>query len=70
MQASEIKREALRRDPDLRMSSGNARDVLKALLAKEIVRRFFVPRSAYPRWELTDLGWKIRSALIESGVRQ
>lgn len=70
MQAAEIKRQAFRNDPSLRMSASNARDVLRYLLARGVVRKLRVPRSAYPRWELTDPGRRLREALLDMGVRR
>lgn len=70
MQAAEIKRRASMNDPNVRISAGNVREVLKFLLKKGIVRRFFVRRSAYPRFELTDLGEQLREVLLEAEVRR
>lgn len=54
MQAAEIRRKARRRSPGIRMSSNNARDALKLLQQKGIVRRVYVRKKAHPRYELVE----------------
>ena len=70
MQAAEIKRRASLSDSNLRISASNVREVLKFLLRQGIVRRFLVRRSAYPRFQLTDLGEQLREVLLEAEVRR
>lgn len=67
VQAAAVKRRAVARDPLLRMSANNVRDVMKHLLAAELVLKVQMKRKRHPRYELTELGRAFRELLI--GVR-
>jgi len=65
-QPSEIKRTLRIYKPDVKISANNIRDVVKLLLEKGIVQKVFVRKKAHPRYELTELGHKLRQLLIQS----
>ena len=63
LQACEIKKRSLARDPKVRMSANNVRDVIRYLLDQQIVRKVQVRRSRHPRYELTELGSEFKQLL-------
>lgn len=63
MQPSAIKRKASARNPDLRMSANNVRDVIRLLRIKGIVHSTLVRKKHHPRYELTELGKDIQTLL-------
>jgi DNA-binding HxlR family transcriptional regulator len=64
VQAAAIKRTASIRDPALRMSANNVRDVMKYLLGVQIVRRVVARKKVHPRYELTELGRQFQRLLL------
>ena len=60
-----IKTNARRQDPLIRMNPNNIRDVLKLFLERGIVNKVTrgVVRKHHPRYELTELGKKLKSLL-------
>ncbi len=68
LQPSEIKRRARSRNPDLRMSANNVRNVIRLFLAQGIVRPVRVRKKAHLRYELTELG-RTFQALLRSAER-
>ena len=68
MQPSEIKRLFRLQGTHIRISSNNIRDIVKLFLAKGIVRPVKVRKKAHLRYELTDLGIKLRDLLIKANA--
>jgi len=68
MQPSAIKRNLRIYKPNVKISANNIRDVMKLLLEKDIVQKVFVRKKAHPRYELTELGAKLRQLLIQSEI--
>lgn len=66
MQPSEIKRQIRIQKPNTKISANNIRDVVKLLLEKELVQKVYVRKKAHPRYELTELGIKLRQLLIQA----
>lgn len=66
MQPSEIKRTLRLHKPHIAISANNIRDVVRLLLSKKIVRPVKVEKRAHLRYELTDLGIKLRQLLIQA----
>lgn len=64
IQAAAIKRKARLRDPALRMSANNVRDVMKYLLEAQVARRVAVRKKRHPRYELTELGRQFQRLLL------
>jgi len=64
LQPATIKRKALARDPKLRMSANNVRDIIRVFLEKGLVVPVKVRRKAHRRFELTEMGKKIRELLL------
>ena len=64
MQSSRIKKRALGRDPSLRMSANNVRDVMKYLLSEGIAQKVMIGDRPHPRFELTDLGRTFQELLF------
>lgn len=64
LQPSAIKRRARARDSTLRMSANNVRDVIRLFRQRGIVRQVLVRKKKHPRYELTDIGQKIRQVLL------
>lgn len=65
LQPSAIKRRARARDPALRMSANNVRDVIRLFKARGIVQPVYVRKKKHPRYELTPLGANLRNQLID-----
>jgi DNA-binding PadR family transcriptional regulator len=68
MQPSEIKRFFRLQGTHIRISSNNIRDIIKLFLSKGIVCPLKVRKRVHPRYELTDIGIKIRDLLIRAEV--
>jgi len=66
MRPSEVKRLLILQKTNIRISAGNIRDVLLMLLSKGIVRPVKVKNRNYLRYELTDLGIKLRQLLVKA----
>ena len=66
MQPSEIKRFLRIHHPNMKISANNVRDVIKLLLAKNIVRPVKIRKKAHLRYELTDLGNQLRKLLLQA----
>jgi len=63
MQPSEIKRRAISRNPTLRMSANNVRDVMRLFLAKGIIQSIRIRKKKHLRYELTPTGQQLRTLL-------
>ena len=63
MQPAKIKRKACARDPTLRMSANNVRNVIRLFLAQAIVHPVRVRKKAHLRYELTELGKRFQELL-------
>lgn len=61
-QPAEIKREARRRDPGIRMSANNVRDVIRAFRRRGLVTAVETP--GHPKYALTSLGTRLREHLL------
>ena len=66
MQPATIKRKARSRDPTLRMSANNVRDVMRLFLRRGIVKQVWVRKKAHPRYELTENGKILQSLLLRA----
>ena len=66
IQPSAIKRKARSRNLQLSMSANNVRDVIRLFKEKGVVRPVQVGRKAHLRYELTNLGRKLRELLIQA----
>ena len=63
MQPATIKRKAYARDPFLRMSANNTRDVMRLFVACGIARPVRFHKKSHLRYELTDVGLQIQELL-------
>ena len=68
LQPATIKRRARARQPQLRMSANNVRDIIRLLAAWSVVRPVQVRRKAHLRYELTDNGKAIQQLLDRAEV--
>ena len=70
MSPAEIKRWARGRDPNLRMSANNVRDVIRLFRERGIVEPIHERRKARPRYQLTETGVPLRDLLCraEQGI--
>ena len=66
MQPSEIKRFLRIHRPNIKISANNIRDIIKLLLARNIVRPVRIGKKAHLRYELTDLGNRFRQLLTQA----
>ena len=66
MQPSEIKRTLRIHKPYIRISANNVRDIIKIFFSKDLVRPIRVRKKAHPRYELTEIGIKLRQLLIHA----
>jgi len=65
-QPSAIKRTLRIYKPNVKISANNIRDVVRLFLEKGIVQKVFVRKKTHPRYELTEMGHKLRQLLIQS----
>lgn len=63
MQPATIKRRAFARDPSIRMSANNARDVIYFLLKRGVVEAVAPKRGAHSQYQLTALGRQFQMLL-------
>ncbi len=63
MQPAEIKRKLRQIGSDIKISANNIRDIVRLFLQKGIVQKVFVRKKAHPRYELTELGTKLKELL-------
>ena len=68
MQPSQIRRRAVFRQPELRMSANNVRDVIRYLKDHGVVRQIQSKRRSYPCYELTEMGQHFRRLLLRLAV--
>ena len=68
LQPAAIKRRARVRQPQLRISANNVRDIIRLLAAWGVVRPVQVRRKAHARYELTDTGKAIQQLLDRAEV--
>ena len=66
MQPAEIKKVLRIRRPNVKISANNVRDIIKLFLARNIVSPVKIRKKAHPRYELTDLGTKLRQLLLQA----
>ena len=66
MQPAEIKKVLRIRRPNIKISANNIRDIIKLFLARNIVGPVKIRKKAHPRYELTDLGTKLRQLLLQA----
>lgn len=66
MQPSEVKKVLRLQKVNTKISANNIRDVMRLLLSKGIVRPVKVKKRAHLRYELTELGIKLRQLLIRA----
>lgn len=69
MQPSEIKRTLRNRDPNIKISANNIRDIVKLFLSRGIVRPVEIRKKAHPKYELTELGSQLKQLLIKAESR-
>ena len=66
MQPAEIKKVLRIRRPNVKISANNVRDIIKLFLARNIVSLVKIRKKAHPKYELTDLGTKLRQLLLRA----
>ena len=64
MQPAAIKRYAKQKNPDLKMSANNVRDVIKLFAKRGIVKPVKARKKAHLRYELTDFGRKLQRLIM------
>ena len=65
-----IKRKALLREPGVRLSSNNVRDVIRYLKAHRIVEPLYLGKDKHPHYQLTEKGWQFRDLLTRALLRE
>jgi len=68
MQPAQIKRRAVFRNPRLRMSANNVRDVMRDLRRAAVVHPVQRARRAHPLYELTEAGRHMQRLLVQAEV--
>jgi hypothetical protein len=70
MQPATIKRRAKQNNSKIKMSANNVRDVIRLFHKKGIVRSVNLRKKAHPRYELTEIGTRLKTLLqqAETGV--
>lgn len=58
-----IRIRACERDPTIKLSTANTRDVLRVLLERKIVQKVQLPKERYPRYKITEVGLPIQTLL-------
>ena len=66
MQPAAIKRRVIRQNSRIKMSANNARDVIRLLVQKKIVKPVKVRKKVHPQYELTEIGTKLRKLLLQA----
>ncbi len=66
MQPATIKRKARSRDPTLRMSANNTRDIMRLFRERGIVQPVYLRKKAHARYELTETGKTLQRLLIQT----
>lgn len=69
VRACEIRRRAISRDPGLRMSANNTRDVMRFLVDRGVAKPATVPELRYPHFALTELGLQLRQLIERATLR-
>ena len=69
MQPARIKRRAYSRDPSIRMSANNTRDVIRFLLKYGVVKRVYRKKAAHPLYQLTTPGLQYQMLLRRARQR-
>ena len=69
MQPATIKRVGRFRDPQIRMSANNVRDIIRLFLERGIVQKVSIRGKAHPRYELTEMGRKMQDLLFSAERR-
>lgn len=67
MQPSEIKRKITQRRPQARISANNVRDVIYALLKRDIVEKISHPKRAHAQYQVTPKGRVYQKLLQQAG---
>ncbi len=65
MNPAAMKRQALRNNPDIRMSANNVRDIIPILVDLDILYPF-IPRKGYIQYTLTRIGFTIKRLLLRA----
>ena len=63
LQPASIRRKIKQLFPDMKISANNVADILRLFLKKRIVKPVNIPRKAFCRYELTELGNKLQTFL-------
>lgn len=66
MQPAAIKRKARSRDPSLRISANNVRDVIRLFLKRGIVQPVRIRKKAHLRYKLSETGNALRESLLRA----
>ncbi|MFG0252414.1 MAG: hypothetical protein ACF8NJ_06015 [Phycisphaerales bacterium JB038] len=66
MRPGEIKHRARFLNPEVRISASNVRDIIRLLLARDIVEPVRIRKRSRPRYILTDRGMQFRQLLIRA----
>jgi DNA-binding HxlR family transcriptional regulator len=65
LQPASIRRKIKRLSPDIKISANNVADILRLFLKKGIIKPVNIPRKAFCRYELTELGNKLQTLLCQ-----
>ena len=68
MQPTAIKHKAKQRNPKIKMSANNVRDVIKLFRQKRIVKPVKLGKKSHLRYELTELGHKMQGLLSQAEI--
>ena len=66
MQPSEIKRYIRIHHPRIRISANNIRDIIKLLVARNVVQAIQLKGKSHPRYQLTELGLQLQRLLRQA----
>jgi len=67
LQPASIRRKIKQQVPGMKISANNVADILRLFLKKEIIKAVNIPRKAFYRYELTELGNKFQTLLGQVG---
>lgn len=70
MQPASIRRKIKQLFPDMKISANNVADILRLFSKKRIIEPVNIPRQAFCRYDLTELGNKLQTLLcqVENGI--
>lgn len=65
LQPSNMKRKIRRKNPEVRISANNVRDIIRLFEKRGVVKRVYSKKKAHPQYKLTSTGKQLQELLIK-----